>query len=69
MFKDKIKAHDRLLELGIKTVPHYTDSFGGSGYEMTEKFIKQSLSIPLNPYMTDAEVYDVVSAVKKVYNE
>jgi len=69
MFKDKIKAHDRLLQLGIRTVPHYTDSFGGSGYEMTEKFIKQSLSIPLNPYMTDAEVYDVVSAVKKVYDE
>lgn len=69
MFKDKMKAHDKLLELGVRTIPHYTDSFGGDGYPGTEKFVKQSLSIPLNPYMTDNEVEYVAKAVQKVSNE
>lgn len=65
-FDDKMKAKQQLLEMGVETVPHYTESFGGTGFPNTNKYIKSALSLPLNPYMSDCEVDTVVQMVKKL---
>ena len=43
---------------------HYTESYGGAGYPITDFYVKSALSIPLHPYMTDSEVEKVVEVIK-----
>jgi dTDP-4-amino-4,6-dideoxygalactose transaminase len=71
MVADKFEAYKRLLELGVETEQHYPDNFSKLSWiksnlhdsAMTDKFVKQSLTIPNNPHMTDDEIYQVIDAV------
>tara|TARA_E500000178_G_C17035547_1_gene763166 strand:- start:4753 stop:5850 length:1098 start_codon:yes stop_codon:yes gene_type:complete len=71
MVKDKFQSYKKLLEAGIETEQHYVDNFGkllwtpnyDREYPMSDKFVDQSLTIPNNPHMTDAEVQQVIDAV------
>jgi|MDSV01.1.fsa_nt_gb UDP-2-acetamido-2-deoxy-ribo-hexuluronate aminotransferase len=63
-FKDKLKTHQQLKDLGVESVIHYTESYGGAGYPITDFYVKSALSIPLHPYMTDSEVEKVVEVIK-----
>ena len=65
-FDNKIKAQRELLDLGVESVPHYTESYGGASYKNTMFYVKHALSIPLNPYITDSEVEHIVDVVKKL---
>lgn len=65
-FDDKLKAQRELLDLGIETVPHYTESYGGGDYKNTMHYVKHALSIPLNPYISDSEAEHIVDMVKKL---
>lgn len=70
---DKIAMHDRLYADGIDSEEHYTENFSDLPWLNKPKvhmpwsdfFVKQSLTIPLNPHLTDIEVEKVVSAVIK----
>ena len=64
-FKDKLKTHQALKDIGIETVIHYTESYGGVGYPQTDFYVRSALSIPLNPYLTDSEVEKVVEAINR----
>ena len=68
MFEDKFEAQARLAKLGIESEPHYPNILPQSGsYPGAERFVKQSLSIPVNAHMTDAEVAQVVNTVEQVW--
>ena len=68
MFDDKFQAEDKLKQLGIETEAHYPDILPQTGnYPGAERFVKQSLSIPVNGHMTDAEVEQVTEAVEQVW--
>ncbi len=71
MVDDKFSAHKKMLEAGVETEQHYADNFAtlpwtpktGQKFPMTDKFVKQSLTIPNNPFMTDSEVEMVTKKV------
>tara|TARA_B100000902_G_scaffold349643_1_gene358363 strand:+ start:976 stop:2073 length:1098 start_codon:yes stop_codon:yes gene_type:complete len=71
MVDDKFSAYKKLLEAGIETEQHYVDNFAKlqwtpdskQDHTMSDKFVQQSLTIPNNPYMTNAEVEQVIEAV------
>jgi len=71
MVDDKFSAHKKMLEAGVETEQHYADNFASLSwtpktdkkFPMTDKFVKQSLTIPNNPFMTDAEVEVVTKKV------
>lgn len=71
MVDDKFIAYKKMLELGVETEQHYVDNFSelpwtpntNQEYPITNKFIKQSLTIPNNPFMTDSEVETVSNLV------
>jgi UDP-2-acetamido-2-deoxy-ribo-hexuluronate aminotransferase len=65
-FDDKLKAQKKLFDLGIETVPHYTESYGGNGFKNTMHYVKHALTLPLNPYISDSEVEHIVDMVKKL---
>ena len=65
-FDDKLRAQRELLDLGIETVPHYTESYGGTNYKNSMHYVKHALSIPLNPYISDSEAEHIVDMVKKL---
>ena len=68
MFEDKFEAQAQLAKLGIESEPHYPNILPQSGnYPGAERFVKQSLSIPVNAHMTDAEVEQVVNTVEQVW--
>ncbi len=68
MFEDKFEAQAQLAKLGIESEPHYPNILPQSGnYPGAERFVKQSLSIPINAHMTDAEVEQVVDTVEQVW--
>jgi len=68
MFEDKFEAQAQLAKLGIESEPHYPNILPQSGnYPGAERFVKQSLSIPVNAHMTDAEVEQVVDTVEQVW--
>ena len=60
-----------MLEAGVETEQHYADNFAtlpwtpktGQKFPMTDKFVKRSLTIPNNPFMTDSEVEVVTKKV------
>ena len=64
-FDDKLKTQQDLKDKGLQCVPHYTESFGGAGYPRTDHFVKSSLSIPLNAYLTDGEVEQIVKVISE----
>jgi len=71
MVDDKFKMYKKLLADGVESEQHYVDNFAklpwtpntNKEFPMTDNFIKQSLSIPLNAHMTDSEVDEVVEKV------
>lgn len=71
MVDDKFEAYKKLLDLGIETEQHYPDNFSKLGWiksnlndsPVTDKFVKQSLTIPNNPHMSDQEIQQVIDAV------
>lgn len=71
MLKDKFKAYETLLQAGVETERHYVDNFSKllwtpnveESFNMTDKFIQSSLTIPSNPFMTDQEVELVAKTV------
>ena len=68
MFEDKFEAQAQLAKLGIESEPHYPNILPQSGnYPGAERFVKQSLSIPINAHMTDAEAEQVVDTVEQVW--
>ena len=68
MFEDKFEAQAQLAKLGIESEPHYPNILPQSGsYPGAQRFVKQSLSIPINAHMTDAEAEKVVDTVEQVW--
>ena len=74
MVEDKFKAYDLLLNEGIETERHYVDNFSkllwtpnvDEQFDMSDKFIQSSLTIPNNPFMTDEEVEIVSDTILKL---
>jgi len=70
---DKFETHKKLLSAGVKTAQHYVDNFAklpwtpttSEDFPVTDKFIQQALSLPINAHMTDREVRKVISTVVK----
>ena len=70
LFDDKLQAQKHLKSLGIETEAQYTDALPKTGsFPNTDKFVKQALSIPINSYLTDAEVEEVVKQVEVVWKK
>ena len=65
MFWDKFEAQAAMRAEGVETEAHYPDAF--SPLPHSQRFVKQSLSIPINAHLTDAEVETVVEKVEKVW--
>ena len=73
---DKIEMHNRLYADGVDSEEHYTENFSDLPWlnkpkvhmPWTDFFVKRSLTIPLNPHLTDTEIEKVVSAVIKNYD-
>ena len=71
--KDKLWSHAKLNDMGIQTERHYLDNFAkldwtpktDYNFAITDKFVKQSLTIPNNPHMTDNDVEHVIDCVLK----
>lgn len=71
MVDDKFEAYNKMLDAGVETEQHYADNFAtlpwtpkdGRTFPMTDRFVKQSLTIPNNPFMTDSEVEVVTKTV------
>lgn len=71
MVDDKFEAYKKMLDAGVETEQHYADNFAtlpwtpktSNSFPMTDKFVKQSLTIPNNPFMTDSEVEMVTKKV------
>ena len=71
LVENKFEAYKTMLAEGVETEQHYTENFANLSwtpktdkqFPMTDKFIKQSLTIPNNPFMTDAEVEIVTKKV------
>jgi len=62
------------LDAGIETERHYVDNFSrllwtpnvDEHFDMTDRFINSSLTIPNNPFMTDEEVEMVSNTIIKL---
>ena len=71
---NKFTAHEKLLSAGLQTAQHYVDNFAklpwtpdtSEQFPMTDKFIQQGLSLPINAHITDAEVQQVIDIVSKI---
>ena len=70
---DKWKFRDRMSEHGVETQLHYTYNFAktpvfsdNTDQQMpgTEFYQKHAISIPSNPWLTDAETDQIIEAVK-----
>ena len=68
---DKFSAYEKLLSAGLQTAQHYVDNFAklswtpdtSEQFPMTDKFIQQGLSLPINAHITDLEVKQVIDIV------
>lgn len=71
MVDNKFTAYKKLLDLGVETEQHYPDNFSKLDWikltlkdsAVTDRFVKQSLTIPNNPHMTDQEIQQVIDSV------
>jgi len=71
-FKDREKACDALLDVGIETQKHYRDNFGQGVLSKTKIqddkntrfYNSHSLSIPMHSFLTDLEVEYVIEKIK-----
>lgn len=69
--EDKLWSHAKLNQMGVQTERHYLDNFASltwtphtnNKFPMTDRFVKQSLTIPNNPHMTDDDVHFVIDSV------
>ncbi len=69
--ENKFEVHKKLLSKGIETAQHYVDNFSklpwtpstNEQFSITDRFIRQSLSLPINAHMTDTEAQQVIDAV------
>jgi len=72
---NKFQMYEKLLEAGVETARHYVDNFSNLDwtpdtqeiFPVTEQYIQQSLSIPLNAHMHDREVQKVIESVVNNY--
>lgn len=69
---DKFSMYDAMYAAGVDSECHYTENFNNDLLWLnkphqetpwTDKYVKQSLTIPLHPYLTDAEVETIVKTV------
>ena len=68
---DKLWSHSKLNDMGVQTERHYLDNFASldwtpntnTKFPMTDRFVRQSLTIPNNPHMTDEDVNFVIDCV------
>mgnify|MGYP001436222426 FL=1 len=75
-FRDKLKNY--LKKNGIDTAIHYpipihkqdayTKQYGKIKLPSTERFSKEILSLPINPYMTKAEINYVIKIVNNFFD-
>ena len=65
LFPDKFQAQQLLAGRGIESEAHYPDAF--APFFWAEKYAKQSLSIPMNAHLTDAEIEKVARETIKVW--
>ena len=75
-FRDKLKNY--LKKNGIDTAIHYpipihqqdayTKQYGKIKLPMTEKFSKEILSLPINPYMTKTEINYVIKIINNFFD-
>lgn len=73
--EDKFVMHHAMLAEGVSSECHYTENFSllpwlnkpKTNFKQTDFYVKQSLTIPLNPHMTDAEVEIVTRTVAKCF--
>ena len=68
--RDQLIEH--LAKNDIQGVAHYTDNFAkffgsNKSFPNTEKFCTQIITLPNNPWLTDAEIEKVADAVKEFY--
>ncbi len=69
--EDKLWSHAKLNQMGVQTERHYLDNFASlswtpqtaQAFSVTDRFVKQSLTIPNNPHMTDEDVNFVIDCV------
>lgn len=72
---DKFMMYKKLKAQGIETAQHYVDNFSkltwtpdtDEEFPVTDKFIRQSLSLPINGHMADHEVKQVIDKVVNTY--
>lgn len=73
---DKFSMHEKLYADGVNSECHYTENFSDlpwlnkpkENFVITDFYVKRALTIPLNPYLTDSEVEQVVEKVVKNYH-
>ena len=75
-FRDKLKNY--LKKNGIDTAIHYpipihkqdvyTKQYGKIKLPITERFSKEILSLPINPYMTKVEINYVIKIVNNFFD-
>lgn len=65
---ENIGVHVHYIPIHLQ--PYYRKEFGfkKGDFPITEKYYERCLTIPLFPMMSDDDVFDVISAVKKVIN-
>jgi len=71
MVENKFEAFEKLKSQGVETLRHYQDNFAklpwtpstDEQFPITDKYIRQSLSLPINGHMTDSEIYEVIEKV------
>ena len=69
-FKDKFVAQKQLAKLGIESEAQYPDALPRTeNYPGVDRFVKQALSIPINPYLSQTEIDKIIGAVEKVWKK
>lgn len=75
---NKSQFRDELLEMGVECQLHYTYNFASTPlfqntqskkFTWTEYYRQHAISIPSNPWMTDAEVETVIQKIYKAYQK
>ena len=69
--KQALKVHEAALARGVKVTVYLHSHYENLGYKRglcpnAEKFYEEVMSIPLYYSLTDSDVQDVITAVKKV---
>lgn len=74
---DKKEFRDKIKEQGVECHMHYTNNFAKTpllsdnprDMYFTDKYVKHAITIPSNPWLTDAECETVIEKIKQVINK